>query len=142
MDFFLQNDFLKAKVVSKGAELKSLVHKENGREVMWNADPKYWGRTAPVLFPQVGKVVNDTYTYEGKLYHLPQHGFARDKEFTLVSQSETELWLELQSDEATKEVYPFDFKLELGYYLEKDTLRASWRVTNIDKKDIYFSVFP
>ena len=140
MDYILQNDKLQAKIVSKGAELKSLVHKRSGREVMWQADPKYWGRTAPVLFPQVGKVIDDTYTYEGAKFHLPQHGFARDQEFTPVSQTETELWLKLQDNDATKEAYPFAFKLELGYRLEDSELRAFWRVTNLDEKEMYFSI--
>lgn len=47
----LKGDKLKIQVESVGAELKSLVDLTNGQEYMWSADPEFWGRTSPVLFP-------------------------------------------------------------------------------------------
>ena len=68
MEYFLENDTLKLKIASHGAEMKSLIKKSTSIEYLWKADPAYWGRTAPVLFPIVGRVVDDNYTVDGKKY--------------------------------------------------------------------------
>lgn len=67
---YIENEFLKIGVDKSGAQLSSVYDKKNSREVLWNADKTYWGRHAPVLFPIVGKVRNNTYTYQGKEYSL------------------------------------------------------------------------
>ena len=54
MNYTLENDKIKLTVAEHGAEIKSLVRKADGKELMWQADAAYWGRTAPVLFPLVG----------------------------------------------------------------------------------------
>ena len=50
----LENEQIEVTVNIHGAELRSLKSKADGQEYLWNADAKYWGRTAPVLFPFVG----------------------------------------------------------------------------------------
>jgi hypothetical protein len=82
----LKNDELTIRVAEKGAELQSVKDSE-GREYMWQADPQFWPRHSPILFPLVCSVNDDTYVVDGREYHLPRHGFARDKDFTLVSQT-------------------------------------------------------
>lgn len=111
----LENDTIRIEIDSHGAELKSLVKKETGTEYMWCADPKYWGRTSPVLFPFVGNVSGKQYRTKGKTYDMGQHGFARDMEFTLESQTENEIWFVLHSNEETYAKYPYVFTLKLGY---------------------------
>ena len=59
MRYVLENDILRVEVSSNGAELKSVKSKATGQEYMWQADPKYWGRTSPILFPFVGRLKND-----------------------------------------------------------------------------------
>ena len=109
--YVLQNEELKVSVASAGAELKSALDQKTGREYLWNADPAYWNRTSPVLFPVVGSYKDKTSYYDGKAYTMGQHGFARDMEFTLESSSDTEIWFVLRADETTYEKYPFDFEL-------------------------------
>ena len=58
----LENEKLKIQVSDDGAELCSVYDKVRGREALWTADPKYWARHAPVLFPFVGKVNGGHYT--------------------------------------------------------------------------------
>lgn len=141
MQYELKNDFLKAVFESHGAELVSLQHTKTGVEYLWCGDKKFWGRHSPVLFPFVGRVKDDTYRYGGKEYHISQHGFARDMEFTCISQSENEIWFSLSASEETKEKYPFEFLLEIGYRLEKNTLSVLWKVTNQEtEKEMYFSI--
>ena len=53
MRYTIENEKIICEIDSLGAELKSLKKKEDGREVMWGADPAFWNRTSPVLFPFV-----------------------------------------------------------------------------------------
>ncbi len=81
--FTIENAKIKAVINAKGAELTSLVNKENQLDYMWAGDPAVWGKHSPVLFPIVGTLKNNTYCYNGKEYQLPRHGFARDKQFAV-----------------------------------------------------------
>ena len=114
MQVVLENEALKVTINSFGAELASIRGKATDTEYLWNADAKFWKRTAPVLFPFVGSLKNKEYHYEGKTYSMGQHGFARDMEFAVDVQTATEAWFSLQSNEETKAkisagVYPEDW---------------------------------
>ncbi|MHA8138643.1 aldose 1-epimerase family protein [Lactobacillaceae bacterium Scapto_B20] len=139
MVFTLSNDNLTITVNSKGAELNS-VKGDNGIEYLWQGDPNFWGRHAPILFPIVGRLKNDQYEYDGNRYHLGQHGFARDMEFILNEQTNDSITMELNADEHTKQLYPFNFKLLVKYTLIKSTVRVDLMVLNTDHQKIYFSV--
>ncbi len=136
----ISNGELTAAVDSHGAELKSLRSVENGTEYMWCGDPAYWGKTSPVLFPFIGMLKNGEYRFGGETYPMTKHGFARDMEFRLVSHEASEVWFILDADEETKEKYPFDFKLEIGYRLDGKRLKVLWRVENFSEETIYFSI--
>ncbi|MCM1498360.1 MAG: aldose 1-epimerase family protein [Clostridium sp.] len=140
MQSILENNMLKVTVNHFGAELSGIVKKESGVEYMWNADERFWKRSSPVLFPIVGSLKNKEFLYEGKAYPMGQHGFARDMEFSLVSNTGTECWFSLSSDETTVQKYPFAFTLEIGYVLEENTLKVLWKVVNEDDKQMYFSI--
>ncbi len=140
MIYTIENDYLKCGIDMHGAEVKSLIRKADGREMMWCGDPVYWGRTSPVLFPFVGTVKNKTYRYDGKTYTIGQHGFARDMDFTMESQTNTEIWFRLTESEDTLTVYPFRFVLRIGYRLEESILRVMWEVNNPSEKELWFSI--
>lgn len=136
----LKNDALEIKVKMHGAELCSLKDVKTGTQYLWNADPKYWGRTSPVLFPFVGSVKDKKFRYNGKEYPMNQHGFARDMDFTLLRQKEDEVWFALDSTEESYRLYPFRFRLEIGYKLEETAVTVMWKVKNVDEKEMYFSI--
>jgi len=137
---FLENDKLKVKVNCHGAELRSIYGKEKGLEYLWNADAKFWNRSSPVLFPFVGSLKNKKYIHGGKEYAMGQHGFARDMEFTVISQNENEVWFSVKDTEETLEKYPFHFVLEIGYHLEENNLIVMWKVKNTNDGDMHFSI--
>lgn len=139
-EYILQNEFLLLTVCEKGAEMRSLKNKSTGYEYLWNGDPAFWGRTAPVLFPLVGNYKNKTSYYKNKSYSLGQHGFARDSVFLLKAQDKDELWFTLLSNEKTKEMYPFDFELEIGYKLYEHSVQIVWNVKNTGSSEMYFSI--
>lgn len=139
-EHYLKNGQIQIMVRSRGAELKSLKDTETGREYMWQADPAFWGRTSPILFPIVGGCRNGEYRFGGKTYRLPQHGFARDMMFEAVGQEGDGIWFRLTDGEDTRERYPFAFVLELGYRLKERSVEVLWRVKNPADRRMYFSV--
>ncbi|ENG8182397.1 aldose 1-epimerase family protein [Listeria monocytogenes] len=136
----LENEVLLVEMKTAGAELTRIFHKDTGLEYLWNADSKFWGRHSPVLFPTVGRLVEDTYLVDRKPYHLGQHGFARDRDFQVVEQTEKSVRFELDADEDSLAVYPYKFKLSIIYTIEKNTVAVSYEVENTDNKRIYFSI--
>lgn len=141
MRYTLENEVLKVEIDSFGAEIKSVKRRSDAREYMWQADPKYWGRTSPVLFPFVGVPKNKEYTYEGKTYAMGQHGFARDMEFECEQiDGKSSIWFVLASNETTQEKYPFAFRLHIGYELCISEVKVHWWVENTDNKPMYFSI--
>jgi len=136
----LKNDFLTLKLDNHGAELTSIIDNQTATEYLWNADPVYWRRHSPILFPFIGSTQNKSYTYQGKSYPTTQHGFARDMEFELQKNSQEEIWFALSASEETKKIYPFDFRLELGYRLEGTKITVLWKVINEGQSTMYFSI--
>ena len=140
MIHILENDNYKVGVESLGAELQHFVKKDENLELIWVADPAIWSSHAPTLFPIVGELPNQQYTYNGKTYHMKRHGFARRKEFKLVNDRHGKLVFELEHDEETLEQYPFEFRLLIAYQLKENKLSVTYQVTNPDHERMFFSV--
>lgn len=134
----LSNSQLSIQVAKHGAELSSIVC--DGHEYLWQADPAFWKRHSPVLFPIVGRVWNDEYRHAGQTYHLSQHGFARDMDFELVAADERGLLFRLESNEETLKKYPFHFVLEIGYRLDGRKIIVEWKVKNRDHSTLHFQI--
>jgi galactose mutarotase-like enzyme len=134
----LSNDSVFIKIDPKGAELQSIQY--NRLEYMWSGDAAFWGKYSPVLFPIVGTLKNDTYCYEGKEYHLPRHGFAREKEFDVNVESNSKATFTLVSNEETLKVYPFEFELSLVYEIVGNKVSCTYIVKNNGKEQMLFSV--
>jgi len=135
----LRNEHLQIAVVRDGAELASITD-ASGTEYLWQGDPLIWSGRSPILFPIVGRLAGDTYSCAGKVYSLPQHGFARRKTFRRVEDVGNQLSYALASDDGTRAMYPFDFMLNVTYRLEGNSLRAGYRVINLDRKPLPFSI--
>ena len=140
MIYTIENDILICDIESHGCEVKSVRDKATDREYMWNADPAYWNRTSPVLFPFVGAVKDKAYLHEGRTYYIGQHGFARDMEFAPFSNTDYEIWMELRESEETMARYPFRFRLDIGYKLVGRELHVMWHVINPADKPMLFSI--
>lgn len=132
----MENEFLKLNFNSLGAELCSIFLKAKNKEILWRADSKIWARHAPVLFPIVGKLRNDTYLLNDKTYKMSQHGFARDLEHEELAPGK---YL-LTSNETTKRNYPYDFNLRTEYSLIENKIKVSYEIENLGKEEMYFSI--
>lgn len=139
--YHLENDCLKITVNSQGAELKSVFDKSNNTELLWQANPEFWGKSSPVLFPIVGTLKNGIYIYNKKEYNLPRHGFARDYNFKEEEVSDSQLIFSLEASQKTLQVYPFLFRLQIIYNLEGSRLQVKYKVENLsDDKTMCFSL--
>jgi len=136
MTYELKNKKYAIKVDSLGAELKSF--SLNDEEYLYLGDSKYWHRSSPVLFPNVGKLKNNNYIYKNKNYTLPIHGLARHLEFELKTETNTCLSFILKDNEQTLKHYPFSFELTLTYTLEKEGLSINYGVKS--DEEILFSL--
>ena len=134
----IKNHMMSLTVAEHGAEITSI--QLEGIERMWDADPAFWGRTAPVLFPIVGALKDNSYRYEGQTYSMGQHGFARDMDFALTDQTEDKLEFTLSDNEETYEKYPFHFQLQIIYEIFQNQCRVTWKVKNMDDKTMYFQI--
>ncbi len=129
----LTSDSLVATVALQGAELVSLQKRGDLTEYIWTGEPKVWARHAPVLFPVIGKFRDESYTFDGKHYTIPQHGFARDSLFEIYDVNDSSVTLVLKSDERTLRLYPLEFELRVRYVLDGDTLHATYIAINTNE---------
>ncbi|SNZ03652.1 Galactose mutarotase [Terribacillus aidingensis] len=137
----MENDLLKVEVAELGAEVRSVVHKDTKISYMWSGDTAYWGRVSPVLFPIVGRLKDNQYTAEGNTYELSQHGFLRDATFQVSHADKSAVTFNLESNGSYKEIYPYEFRVEIAYQLDHDKLSVEWKVTNLEQAEtMYFSI--
>lgn len=140
MRYFLENETVKAEVESRGAELKSIVRKCDNAEILWGADPAYWGKTSPLLFPFIGKLQDAGYNYKGRRYQIDKHGFAQRMEFAVVEEKKDRIVFRLHDTEETMQKYPFSFVLDVEYLLQENSVVENWYVTNNSAETMYFSI--
>ena len=111
---------LTAAIDSMGAQLTSLAL--NGNEYLWQGDPAFWGKHAPILFPIVGSLRNNTATSAAGTCEMPRHGLARIVEHKLVEVSEdgSSVTYEITDTPESPQAFPFHFKLNMTYALTSD----------------------
>lgn len=135
----IKNDKLTVTVSKHGAELQS-IKDANGKEYLWQADPKFWDRHSPLLFPIVCGLWEDKYRVNGKEYKLGRHGFARDTDFKLIAQGDNQLVYCLNDSTETLKDYPYHFNLAVSYKITENKIKVVWHVENTDNKEIYFQI--
>ena len=136
----IKNSQITAHFNTKGAELCSFQKNDTQREYIWNGDATYWNKHSPILFPIVGTLKNNSYTFKNKTYNLPRHGFARDCHFTIIHHSEDEIVFSLNYDNLSLKMYPFLYELQIKYSLVDAKLIIQYSVINKDVKPIPFSI--
>lgn len=137
----LEKDGLVARIDTKGAQLMGLAL--NGREYLWQADPTWWGKTSPVLFPLVGAPGHEVLQSLAGPATPPKHGFARDFEHTVVDIAEdgSSVTFELRDTEQTRAMYPYGFALNMTYAITGPaTLAQTFKVVNTGTDPMPFSV--
>lgn len=125
----ISNGVLTAMISPLGAELKSV--RMGDFEYMWQKTPDHPSGIAPVLFPICGSLYQGRYTFEGREYMLPGHGFAHKSFFRVEGSPDgSSAMFTLESDDATRAMYPFDFSLAIAFRLHGATLSVEATVRN------------
>ena len=125
----IASEDLTAEIDPLGAQL-SLLRDGLGRDLLWNGDSGVWKGRAPLLFPIVGALVGGSYRLNANTYRLPRHGFARERRFEVIGSTAASAEFELAADQATLEVYPFRFALQVKFALDGPTLAVTARIRN------------
>lgn len=133
MIYNIKDKDLSIKINDFGAEIISV--QKNGVEKFWQNPTGEWNGHAPVLFPFCGQI---TVNVKGIFYELILHGFASKCQFSLVEKTEKSITLKLEANDYTKNIYPYDFVLEMGYRVENDKLIITHNVYNPTEEPIYF----
>ena len=55
----IESKQFKISVLKKGAQLCEFINKLNNEAILWDANPDYWAKHSPILFPNIGKIKND-----------------------------------------------------------------------------------
>ena len=140
MYYKIENEFLTCEIDDMGAQLHSLILKENGKEYIWQGNPEIWYGQAPVLFPIIGQLIGDKYRYNGKEYIMPKHGLARKLPFAVKECGGAKAVFSLESDENTLKSYPFEFELIVIFELCGKSLVNTMTVINKTDGEMYFSI--
>jgi len=112
----------------------------SGEEYLWQGDPDVWSGRAPILFPVVGSLKNDTMRIAGRDYQMARHGLARKAEFSLDEQSDTACTFRWLSDIETRKNYPWQFELRVRFSLDANLLTIGYEVTNEDSEEMIFTL--
>lgn len=139
MNYEIKNDYLRVVIRDQGAELQS-IRSADGTEYLWQADPDIWNGQAPNIFPYVARLTNETFTLEGKEYHMKIHGIIRYHTLVAENIQESRITFRLDSDEEIRKQYPYDFIYRITYALDGCRLVTTTSVENKDTRRMAFAV--
>jgi galactose mutarotase-like enzyme len=140
MLYTIRNDVLEVSVDTLGAELASIRSIADDAEYLWQGDPSFWVRRAPILFPVVGKLAGGVFRLGGHEYVLPQHGFARDEEFELAETAAGSLAFRLRDRPELLDHFPFHFEILVRYQLSEASITVMYEVRNPGSTALWFSI--
>lgn len=135
----ISNGEVTVDVSALGAEMQS-IQTRDGRHWLWHGDATFWTGRSPILFPIVGRAPNDTITIAGERYQMSQHGFARRSNFALVVEESDRVVYRLEASEASKALFPFDFRLDVEHRVEGRSVVVTAEVTNRDTRIMPFGI--
>lgn len=139
MIFTAENDAYTLGVKEMGAELTSLKSKKTGFEFIWNGNTDIWYGQSPILFPIIGRLLDDKYRLNGVEYTMPKHGLVRKKPFELVKQTKDSLTFVQTDDEESFKMYPYQFELTVEFKLTDNGLSVTHTVRNKSDSVMYYS---
>ncbi|MGL5175100.1 MAG: hypothetical protein ACRC7F_01930, partial [Cetobacterium sp.] len=141
----IENEKLVVLINRFGAELKSIVNKENGIEYIWPGTEGTFKKSAPNLFPFIGNIVTGTIDYplgkdERVILPMTKHGFARDVDFEILEITEDTAKFQLRPNAYTEERYPYNFSLIVEYILVEDKVYHNYYVKNNGVIEMYYHI--
>ncbi|MBR2876143.1 MAG: aldose 1-epimerase family protein [Clostridia bacterium] len=139
MIYTAENEFFSLGVKEMGAELTSLKSKKTGTEYIWCGNTDIWYGQSPILFPVIGRLLDDKYRLNGVEYAMEKHGIVRKKPFKLVEKTSNSLTFLQSDDEVSLKSYPYHFDLFVTFKLEDTSLQVTHKVVNKNDSVMYYS---
>lgn len=136
----IQNEALRVAVQDFGAVLTQVQSAKSGHEFLWQGDKSVWNGQSPILFPIIGKLLDDKCRIDGKEYEIIRHGLARHRDFQCIAEGENELVFLQKSSDETKKSYPYDYELYITFTVNQNALTVTHTVKNPNEKTMYFSL--
>lgn len=136
----IKNEYLSVDIATLGAEVRGVTSIDGETHYMWSGNPAIWNGVSPVLFPIIGRVVEDQLSYNNFKYNLTKHGFARHSVFEVLEHTPHKIKLQLDNAKFENKNYPFHLKFNVTYSLENKQLITQYEIENLSKETAYFSV--
>lgn len=139
MIYNIENKDFSLAVKEMGAELNSFKSKKTGFEFIWGGNTDIWYGQSPILFPIIGRLLDDKYRLNGKEYTMPKHGIVRKKPFKLIDKTENSLKFIQSDDEESLKEYPYHFDLIVEFKITDNGLSVTHTVVNKNDCIMYYS---
>ena len=139
MIYYAENENFTLGVKEMGAELTSLKSKNTGFEFIWNGNTDIWYGQSPILFPIIGRLLDDKYRLNGEEYTMPKHGIVRKKPFKLIDKTDNSLKFIQSDDENSLKEYPYHFDLIVEFKITDNGLSVTHTVVNKNDCVMYYS---
>lgn len=136
MHYTIQNQDLVVTIATHGAEIQAIRYQNV--DYLHDANPAFWNRSAPILFPNIGAILGGNCTIQGKSYPMKKHGFIRDREFTLQHLENSSITLTYIASETDLEIYPFIFQMDITYQIHGNVLKSYIVVKNLSNSTMPF----
>ena len=137
-DIILRTERLCVHVNALGAELKSV--EMDGLEYLWQGEAGIYPRTSPTLFPIIGRFLSDTYYVGDTAYHMPINGIVMDRNFDCIAHEENHIVFQLQADDKSLQLYPFNYRLCVRYAVRDAQIKVSYQVENLGQSPMPFGI--
>ena len=136
----IENNNLICTIDSNGAEIRSLIDKSSGEEVIWQMDETIWGSSSPVLFPAIGKIRANKIIFNGEDFAMTKHGIVRHNDNLVFRQyGISKCAFTLFSSDETLLKYPYRFSFTINYSLVENRLLMEYVIENLDDIPMQFA---
>ena len=139
MIYSIENKDFSLAVKEMGAELNSFKSKKTGFEFIWGGNTDIWYGQSPILFPIIGRLLDDKYRLNGTEYTMPKHGIVRKKPFKLIEKTDNSLKFIQSDDEESLQSYPYHFDLIVEFKITDNGLSVTHTVVNKNDCTMYYS---
>ena len=139
MIYSIENKDFSLAVKEMGAELNSFKSKKTGFEFIWGGNTDIWYGQSPILFPIIGRLLDDKYRLNGNEYTMPKHGIVRKKPFKLIEKTDNSLKFIQSDDEESLQSYPYHFDLIVEFKITDNGLSVTHTVVNKNYCTMYYS---
>ena len=140
MTLTIENEYIRLSVKEEGGSMTSVFDKKRNTEMLYQPKENSWQGQDIFIFPFVARLVDGTYTYNGKEYALKNHGLLRYSKGKGCINKDGDIEISFASDEESLKRYPFPFKATARYHLEKNQVHVFYTMENTGEEQMPYMV--